>query len=110
LLRDAGVKWLKLFPEWAALEPKEGEFRWAAADRLVADARKNGLRIEGAFLYLAPWASADGGTRKFPIRDMQSWRNYVSAVVSRYKGEIKHWEVWNEFNGTFSKNTTPSTY
>ena len=47
------------------------------------------------------WASADGGTRKFPIKDIQYWREYVSGTVGRYKDDVKYWEVWNEFNGGF---------
>ena len=36
----------------------------------------------------------------------QDWYDYVYAAVSRYKGSIKYWEMWNEpnlaqfFNGT----------
>jgi len=51
-------------------------------------------------------AAADGGTRKFPIKDIQFWRDYVAGAVGRYKDDIHYWEVWNEFNGSFgdSKN------
>jgi hypothetical protein len=101
LLNQAGVKWLRLFPEWQTLEPKQGQFDWTSSDKLVADARANHLHMLGTWLYFAPWASADGGTRKGPIRHMQFWRDYVSATVGRYHKDIKYWEVWNEFNGSF---------
>jgi len=60
--------------------------------------------------YLAPWASADGGTRKFPIKDIQYWRDYVVQLVGRYHRDIKYWEVWNEFNGSFADSGTPKIY
>ena len=106
LLKQAGVKWLRLFPEWQIIQPKKDQWNWKVADAMVADARANGIHIAGVFCYLAPWASADGGTRKFPIKDIQYWRDYVSGTVERYKDDIKYWEVWNEFNGSFgdSKN------
>lgn len=68
--------------------------------------RANDIHLTGVFCYLAPWASADGGTRKFPVKDMRYWRDYVSRTVARYKDDIQYWEVWNEFNGSFgdSKN------
>src|SRR5437879_2418178 len=41
LLDQAGVKWLRAFNEWHALEPKHGYWNWAAADHLVENARIN---------------------------------------------------------------------
>src|SRR5260370_13638287 len=41
-----------------------------------------------------------------PKRRSQPWRDYTSGTVRRYKDDVKYWEVWNEFNGSFgdSKN------
>lgn len=101
LLHQAGVTWLRLFPEWQVIQPKPGEWNWEVPDRIVANARTNHLHVTGLWAYFAPWASADGGTRKGPIKDMQAWRDYVNATVSRYRNDVKYWEVWNEFNGSF---------
>lgn len=101
LLADAGVRWLRYFPEWHTIQPRQGEWNWEPADRLVADARANGIQLAGVFAYFARWASADGGTRKGPVKDPQYWRDYVKATMSRYRNDIRHWEVWNEFNGSF---------
>ena len=68
---------------------------------MVADIRAHNIHPIGIWCYFAPWASADGGTRKGPIKDIQFWRDYVSATVKRYRKDIKYWEVWNEFNGSF---------
>ena len=100
-LRQAGVNWLRLFPEWQNIQPRPGQWNWEASDKLVADARANHLRLLGLWHYFAPWASADGGTRKGPIKDLQFWREYVSATVRRYQRDIQYWEVWNEFDGSF---------
>ena len=106
LLHKAGVRWLRLFPEWQVIQPKQDTWNWKVSDAMVANARANNIRLTGVFCYLAPWASADGGTRKFPIKDIRHWRDYVGRTVGHYKGDIKYWEVWNEFNGSFgdSKN------
>jgi len=110
MLRAAGVQWLRGFYEWQTLQPKQGYWNWTLADRLVENARVNGVHLTLAFAYFAPWASADGGTRKFPIKDMQFWRDYVSGLVGRYHNDIKYWEVWNEFNGSFAENGSPQIY
>ncbi len=100
-LEQAGVKWLRLFPEWQTIQPRQGQWNWEISDRLVADARASKIQILGLWCYFAPWTSADGGTRRGPIKEMQYWRDYVSATVSRYHKDIKYWEVWNEFDGSF---------
>jgi hypothetical protein len=42
-----------------------------------------------------------GGT--FPPSDLaetgsNSWRDYVTRIGTRYKGRIKYWEIWNEWD------------
>jgi len=110
IMKDAGVKWLRGFYEWQTIQPKQGYWNFALPDALVRNARSNGLHVLGGFAYLAPWASADGGTRRFPIKDIQFWRDYVAGLVQRYHSDIKYWEVWNEFNGSFAENGTPAIY
>ena len=101
MLQKAGVRWLRLFPEWGVIQPKKDQWDWHVADAMAADARANDIHLTGVLCYLAPWASADGGTRKFPIKDIRYWRDYVGGAVGRYKDDVKYWEVWNEFNGSF---------
>jgi hypothetical protein len=102
LLNKAGATWLRLFAEWQVVEPRKGQFDWAVTDRMVAAARENHLHVTGFFGYCAPWASAKGDTRTLPLKDIQDWRDYVRETVMRYKKDIKYWEIWNEFNGSFS--------
>jgi len=109
-LKDAGVHWLRAFYEWQDLQPSPGYWNFAAADHLVENARLNGIHLTAGFNYLARWASADGGTRRFPIKDMQFWRDYVGQLVGRYHHDIKYWEVWNEFDGGFAENGSPKIY
>jgi hypothetical protein len=102
LLREAGITWLRYhFAEWGSLQPRPDVWRWEQPDSFLADARRNGLHPLQCFAYFAPWVSADGGTRKGPVKDIRFWKEYVGATVRRYKADIKYWEVWNEFNGSF---------
>ena len=110
MLKAAGARWLRLFPEWQSIQPKQGQWRWDGPDALVAQARANDLRVVGVWCYFAPWASADGGTRKGPIKDLQYWRDYVTETVKRYQKDIWYWEVWNEFNFRFDANGSPSEF
>ena len=111
-LKELGVHGVRMFPEWAGIQPRQGEWDWSGADRLVATARENGIKVLGVFCYFAPWSSSrDGDTRAFPVRDMQFWRDYVKACVARYKDDIDAWEVWNEPNsGAFNKGGSVKDY
>lgn len=109
LLSAAGVGWLRYFPEWQGIQPQQDQWNWTYTDDFVAKAREQKLHVAGGFWYLANWVSADGGSRKFPLKDMQAWRDYVSAATARYKADIQYWEVWNEFP-SFAKNGSPKAY
>lgn len=117
-LHEARVSMVRLFPEWAGIQPSPGEWNWSSADALVESARKNGIQLAGVLAFLTPWASSapndpDHGarTRTFPIKNIQYWRDFVRETGARYKNDITYWEVYNEFNSTtFARNATPAHY
>lgn len=53
------------------------------------------------------WSS--GPTLTFPVNDLEGWRRYVTAQVTRFKGQVKYWEVWNE-PPNFTANASPASY
>ena len=111
LLRDAGITWLRYFPEWKTTQPAKGEWNWEMSDAMVANAKENGIHMTPFFGYAANWTTSDGTTRRMPLKDNQYWRDYVTAMVDRYKADIQYWEVWNEFNGSFATGeNTPEVY
>ena len=101
MLPPTGANWVRAFDEWQGVERSRNQWNWSRTDKLVADAQANHIHILGWWWYFSPFASADGGTRRGPIKDMQYWREYITATVNRYQKDIKYWEVWNEFNGSF---------
>ena len=107
-MRKAGVTIVRGFPEWQSLQPKQGEWNFETADKELACATENGIEILATFGFLTKWASS-GGTRTFPIKDMQYWRDYVKGCINRYHDRITYWGVYNEFQG-FSKNGTAKDY
>lgn len=44
-----------------------------------------------------------------PANDLDGWRRYVTAQVTRFKGRVTHWEVWNE-PPNFTADTSPTSY
>lgn len=108
-LWDARVIWLNI-------EPKPEAWDFSKLDRLVA---MGGLaRAEVMYVFGMPpqWASArpdekglysKAGDRAEPAR-LSDWERMIRTVVSRYRGRIKQYELWNEINeGTGFFSGTP---
>jgi polysaccharide biosynthesis protein PslG len=104
LCRRLGVSQVRLSLEWAAVEPRRGEYDFMVMDHMVDLAEKNGLRILQVLGYNAPWNTPlAGDTKTIPV-DLEVFEAFVSRVAERYRGRIRWWEVWNEPNSdTFLK-------
>lgn len=90
--------------EWAHLQPTHSKWHWDHLDGLVEQAGKRSILL--VLGHPPEWAAkggADGfqaawmppGSNRPPIND-EVWSNYVVAVAQRYRGLIKHYQVWNE--------------
>ena len=99
---DVGVRWVRMFPEWRNLEPKEGTWKWDSLDAMLKDAADQKIEINGLLMGSTPWVK--GGAHAFPMSHLSQWSDFVSAVVDRYKNQIHYWEIWNEGNGGFNDN------
>jgi hypothetical protein len=96
---------------WAALEPSNGTFDWTPMDNLVAAAEAAGATtVMYTFFETPQWASSDpsqtcSATQKAgiygcaaPPKSMGDWDSFVAALVTRYKGQVRYYELWNEPN------------
>ena len=90
---------------WADLEPSKGQWRFEKLDSYVslAEQHRTGLLLP---LGGSPkWASARPELKSsyYPgftaePANIEDWREYVRTIVSRYKGRIQAYEIWNEPN------------
>jgi endo-1,4-beta-xylanase len=87
--------------KWAFIEPRPGQFNFDAADRYVALGEKNAMTVIGHTLVwhnqTPRWVFEDGAGK--PVsRDtlIGRMRSHIFAVVGRYKGRIRGWDVVNE--------------
>lgn len=94
---DAGV-------QWCDLEKQRGVWDWSKLDKLVEDAGKRSIMI--VLGHPPAWAAKGGpdgrqaswmpaGSNRPPLNNTL-WKAYVSAVVTRYKGRVKYYQIWNE--------------
>ena len=83
------------------IQPKEGEFHFEDADRLVQLGLDNGMTVTGHCLIwhsqLPEWFCVDDkGKDVSPEVLKQRMKTHIQTVVGRYKGKIKGWDVVNE--------------
>ncbi len=90
---------------WRELEPEKGIWNFEILDKYVQSAEINGVKVLLTLGQTPSWAAADRQTispyapgASSPPRSLDDWRDYVKTLAKRYKGRIRHWEVWNEVN------------
>ena len=83
------------------IHPEKNRYYWDDADKLVRFGEENGLTVTGHCLIwhsqLAPWFPYDDNGQYVSADTLkQRMKDHIYAVVGRYKGKIKGWDVVNE--------------
>jgi hypothetical protein len=118
---------------WAQIDTASGpipDANWAILDGFVSAAQANNVDLLYDLARTPAWISSnpndsscaysdstEGGPGQCdPPSDLNSdgsgtdaaWIAWVTAVATRYKGEIKFYEIWNEWNATLFWTGTPA--
>lgn len=100
-LPPLGVKKIRLQAGWAKCEKVKGKYEWAWLDSIINYAVANGLE---------PWLETsygnpiyEGGGKTGLLNSLMTspegyaaYDRWVEALVSRYKDQVREWEIWNE--------------
>ncbi len=102
--------------QWACIHRGPGQFDWGSLDRHVDRALASGADVLFVLGRGPQWASARpnepspyGPGQAAEPASMQTWRDWVLAVGTRYAGRIRYWETWNEPNDSAFFSGTPET-
>ncbi|MHB0857526.1 MAG: cellulase family glycosylhydrolase [Anaerolineae bacterium] len=110
LIADAGFHWIRQEFPWEDIEiagkgdyvdPTWGGSTWAKYDRIVDLAERHGLEVIARLDNPPAWSRAVGnadGWTLAPPDDYEDYGDFVYAVVSRYRGRIRYYQIWNEPN------------
>jgi hypothetical protein len=111
MIRDAGFRWIRQEFPWEDIEIHgKGDFQdrrwtpyrsaWEKYDNIVDLAEEYGLGIICRLSNPPAWSRADGDARGalVPPDRYEDFGDFVYAVVSRYKGRIRFYQIWNEPN------------
>jgi hypothetical protein len=92
---------------WGAMEAAKGQFDWHSLDTWVAQSEDHHVQLDYVFLNTPRWASTRPdeacpghrlGCAAPPNPD--DFAEFVTALVTRYRGKISSYELWNEPNGS----------
>jgi len=111
MIADAGFHWVRQEFPWEDIEIHgKGDFEdrrhephrsaWEKYDNIVDLAEKYGLEITVRLSNPPAWTRALTNTigTYAPPDDLADWGDYVYAIVSRYRGRIHTYQLWNEPN------------
>jgi polysaccharide biosynthesis protein PslG len=94
---EAGIAWIRVDFNWVTMEPARGVYDWNLTDYVVSEARARGLNIYATLAYSPAWANGGQAWNRPPV-DPRDWYTFVYTTVSRYRGSVQHWGMWNEPN------------
>lgn len=96
----------------AVIQPLEGIYNWASADRIIKFARDNGMEVRYHTLVwhqqCSDWFFLDKDGKDMTQETdalkraankellLQRLEKHITAVVERYKDQVKYWDVVNE--------------
>jgi PKD repeat protein len=93
---------------WADINTAKGIYNWTALDNLLSLTQSHSVDLLYTLGRTPTWASSNPtGTCTnnpagscYPPANEQYWKDFVTAISTRYAGKIKYWELWNEPNAS----------
>jgi hypothetical protein len=99
MLDELGITWVRNDFRWSNIEPSDGVWDFSHFDRVVESNNQRGRKMIGILGYDTSWLHQNGGKEDFiSAEELPRYINYVEKVVTRYKGKVEAWEIWNEPN------------
>jgi len=111
MVADAGFHWIRQEFPWEDIEIHgKGDFEdrrhephrsaWEKYDHIVGLAEQYGLEVVPRLSNPPAWTRALTDTigTHAPPDALADWGDYIYAVVSRYRGRVRYYQLWNEPN------------
>jgi hypothetical protein len=107
LIREAGFGAIRQQFPWAEIEPdvkgtywdaRWGHSTWDKYDEIVDLANEYGIDVLARLDTSPAWARPGNGWPATPPAEIGDYGDFVAAVVSRYAGRVRYFQLWNEPN------------
>lgn len=101
-LTQLGFTWAKINVDWRNLELVEGNINFADLDTAINTLSSNGFNILLTVNTAPDWARSSASQQQLgedgPPDDFADLANFVSALATRYTGQVQAYQIWNEPN------------
>ncbi|HUE75511.1 MAG TPA: cellulase family glycosylhydrolase [Chloroflexota bacterium] len=110
MAREGGFTLIRQQLVWGEIEvPAKGQYidratgesSWAKYDRIVSLAQEYGLEVLFRIETSPVWARPGNPKLETPPDDFDDYGDFVAAVVERYQGQVRYYQIWNEPNLAF---------
>jgi polysaccharide biosynthesis protein PslG len=92
-LSGTGAAWGRELFWWDSAVPVAKERDWRASDHVVQLYASHGIEMLATIC--GSWDTSTSGNEQAKILEFTS---YVEQIATRYRGKVRHWEIWNEPN------------
>lgn len=111
-LKDSGAGWARVHIDWSSIQPNEptggnATYNWAWYDRALALVVSTGVRITANISKPPSWILANSPPcpNKISAIKIEQAKEFMAAIVNRYKGEPYNIHVWELINEPDSIDT-----
>ncbi len=105
VLKACGVGWVRERLSWGEIERERGKYTWGGRyDAAVKALSSRGIKVYNIFHATPGWARADHEGRAAPD-DLRDIYRFTQELARHYRGQIQAWEVWNEPDIDFFRDT-----
>jgi len=107
MIKDAGIGWIRQQFPWEDIEePSKGQYwdeknnqsTWDKYDNIVDLAQEYGLQLIVRLDLPPKWAHPNNAWPQSPPENFDDYGDFVYTVVSRYRGKVRYYQLWNEPN------------
>lgn len=95
-MKKAGVEAVRIPFHWDVIEKRQGTYAFERTDKMIAEAKKNSIKVQATINRIPEWASLSEAMLNF--KNIDNYKEFVRKSVQRYKDYVKEWEIWNEPN------------
>lgn len=100
LVDEAGFTWVKQSLPWRDVEGERGLYDWWTPDQIITEAVRISMNVVLRLDRTPAWAAPAGSDLDAnpPPADVQEFGTFCHAVATRYRGQVRGYQVWNEPN------------
>ena len=98
-MSQGGIRWGKVGFDRELVHIGPNQYDWSAMDAIVNQAATHGFQLLGSLGGTLLWDTAEPKRVDYftyPPRVYEYWADSVFQTVSRYKNQVRYWEIGNE--------------